>query len=900
MKTIISLCLCCCFFFQFIQAQNVPGGMKYQAIARDLDGQIMANKQVVLKINLHSDNQAQEADYIELHAVKTNQFGLFDLVIGNGRVEAGSFEAIPWSTHDIFMAISIRDEVSKAFITISDSKLLAVPYAFHAATASELVETAHNGRSTFNTNPDKHWSVFGNEGTSSSINKLGTTDKADLVIVTADQERMRITNPGNIKIANELTVAGDALYKSNFYVERNVDLNTSEGRTNVYGSLSVLRNAPTRLSGTLNVDGYARINNTLSVTNNAPTYLSGTADVGSDLTVGGKTNLKDALLVGNSAPTYLTGILLVNGLANFRNDVLAESKLTVDGQTTLNNSLTVTNMSPTLLSGRLDIEQELQVNGTTTLNDDFTVENQSMTHLSGDLVVEGVAEFGKELSVAGALNLQDSLTVLNQAPTYFTGKLDVEGETSINNAVEIVGSLDLIHDSNGYIATLSNTNDGNGDGLKISLGKTHPRWNGNGEVALTFPGQAFLESTVTTTADLVSNLISTGDFDLQDLEPLGVELANIVTDLYSNFDFVAATACNVTKDIIVGLNDEILPVSIPRIRLPKVGVGGDITIPFPTGDVDISVPDLSVGPHTLLSARNLVNELPVPTCDAVPPLNNTFDLPNIQFVDVNNSLTSDNKFIQFTDMENRQLGAIEAQSIREWGNSYLNAPFFLNLFNSFAGVTVIGIDPTQIAETAGKYIINGIAQFSNIINDYNTIGVQYNSGFGDYAEWLERAEQDEFISAGDIVGVSGGKISKNLDGAEQIMAVSTNPIVLGNAPDEENAHLGNKVAFMGQIPVKILGPVTTGDFIVANSEIPGYGIAIHPTDMTVDDYALVVGRSWETIELEGPKMVNTVIGVHNGSMINIMKEYVEKQKETDARLSSIEERLSTLLPIANN
>ena len=232
---------------------------------------------------------------------------------------------------------------------------------------------------------------------------------------------------------------------------------------------------------------------------------------------------------------------------------------------------------------------------------------------------------------------------------------------------------------------------------------------------------------------------------------------------------------------------------------------------------------------------------------------------------------------------------------------YFNtSAYFLNIFNSFAGVTVVGLDPTQLAETAIKYGINGLTQVANLADAYNSIGVEYSSGFGDYAEWLERLDSTEQIRPGDIVGVVSGKITKNLTNAEQVMAVSSKPIVLGNTPPEDKADMGNKIAFMGQIPVKVMGSVKTGDFIVGRGEVPGYGVAIHPEDMTVDDFRLAVGRSWETMESDGPKMVNTVVGVHNGNSLNILKKYQKRLDETDARLNALEGRLDMYFPAPTN
>jgi hypothetical protein len=89
-----------------------------------------------------------------------------------------------------------------------------------------------------------------------------------------------------------------------------------------------------------------------------------------------------------------------------------------------------------------------------------------------------------------------------------------------------------------------------------------------------------------------------------------------------------------------------------------------------------------------------------------------------------------------------------------------------------------------------------------------------------------------------------------------------------------------------------MGAVQPGDYIVAKGEVPGFGIAVHPKDMIIDDFKLAVGRSWEQNKNAGPKMVNTVVGVHNNDFLNILKTYKEKFDKTDERLKVIEEKLN--------
>src|SRR5690606_18809373 len=62
-------------------AQSIPQGMKYQAVARDPRGQVLANTSLQLDVKLYSDPAVREIAYSELHKVTTNELGLFSLTI---------------------------------------------------------------------------------------------------------------------------------------------------------------------------------------------------------------------------------------------------------------------------------------------------------------------------------------------------------------------------------------------------------------------------------------------------------------------------------------------------------------------------------------------------------------------------------------------------------------------------------------------------------------------------------------------------------------------------------------------------------------------------------------------------------------------------------------------------
>jgi hypothetical protein len=292
------------------------------------------------------------------------------------------------------------------------------------------------------------------------------------------------------------------------------------------------------------------------------------------------------------------------------------------------------------------------------------------------------------------------------------------------------------------------------------------------------------------------------------------------------------------------------------------------------------VPSIEIGPYTIPALTvvpriTVFPKIPKLNCLQLPSLK----LPVLEFKNVSNSLTKENEFITFADKEGRKLGAIRAQSIENFSIDYFDGVKLLDIGSQIMGIDIV------------KDAMGVVAVAAQMNNDYNNIGVEYSSGNGDYAEWLERKDPNENISAGDIVGVRGGRITKNLDSAEQIMAVSSRPIMLGNMPENGKKWMGNEIAFMGQIPVKITGPVHSGDFIVATGSIPGYGIAIPATEMKADDYRLAVGRSWETNEKKGPKMVNTIVGIHNHEFLKIMGSMQQKIENNDRRLEAIEEKL---------
>ncbi|MBL8766547.1 MAG: hypothetical protein JNL94_04225, partial [Planctomycetes bacterium] len=199
------------------------------------------------------------------------------------------------------------------------------------------------------------------------------------------------------------------------------------------------------------------------------------------------------------------------------------------------------------------------------------------------------------------------------------------------------------------------------------------------------------------------------------------------------------------------------------------------------------------------------------------------------------------------------------ETLVEWG--------LANGFQDF-----ITLDPLQLAVAGATYLAE-----IKVLDG----GVTYNSTGADYAEWLPKMDADETFAFGMIVGVHGGHISKKTAGAEQLMPVSLAPVVVGNTPPKGDEHRYEKVGFMGQVPVLVVGGCEAGDYILPSGREDGTGIAVAPGDLEVAQMGLVVGRALEPSQNDRADLINTLIGVKTN-------EWAEIAQRHDARVTELE------------
>ena len=572
----------------------------------------------------------------------------------------------------------------------------------------------------------------------------------------------------------------------------------------------------------------------------------------------------------------------------YHRDIIASEDLSVDGNSFLKGNLNINQElsvdGNSLIKGNLDVNNDLNVGENTKLSGELTVEDNTL--LSSKLTVanQSLSDLSGDLKVAGTATISKSLSVLDSSSTTLTGSLDVSGDASFMGDVNFDGDLKLKNtisiesDNDNFLATFNNSSGGDGDGLLIKLGRTHSAWNGSSFISAPMPTTEPYKELLQLLRDIID-----GKKKPTDITPLDIVKA-------SPDAMLVAAAQDITNRITSEINKVMPKVNIPKIEVPKIQ-SPEVNLP----GLRVSVAGVTytvtngfrlIGRQTIYPGETLFEGGDVPPDIPQISIPGLPKLPEINIItqNVNNSLNNNNEYIRFEDKDGRRMGTIQAENLSEWrDNTFLNDVYMLDLIAGF-----IGVDPLQA-------IIGANAAISNLLYDYNRIGVAYMSGHGDYAEWLERDDHSEYLTAGDIVGVKAAKITKDLTDFEQVMVVSYKPIILGNIPDENKTHLGNNIAFMGQVPVKVIGPVSSGDYIVAHGEISGYGKAINPKEMKTENFKFAVGRSWDTNLNDGPKLINTVVGIHNGDWVKVMQKIELRQEKFEDRLNEFENKVDQLI-----
>ena len=556
--------------------------------------------------------------------------------------------------------------------------------------------------------------------------------------------------------------------------------------------------------------------------------------------------------------------------------------------------------------------------GTQTINNGpFTVTNISPTLLSGILTVDKRTLLNDKLEVFGPTKLNNTLFVDNKGlstfPSEFKGAVKISDTTQSDGAIETGSAASppinlTVNTSKGALVV----DGGAGVGRNFNVG---------GDFAVqgstAFGGAVSFYSPLSIKATEQSETIWVGDTITGALRVFGG--TGIRGKLNVGNDFSIRQ-----QPVTLPYNDPSDPMNVFNIN----ATNGQVTI---KNNLFPSTPDL----------------VPV----ILPGINSTHDMNFDNYplriegsnqgiaIKISGSRSNDNNFMSFWD-ENQMWGRIEGETIAEFANSpgyrlakkgQAYTEFAAEVSEGFAIANTV-IAALQLVKASLDFricvgfgicvalpSIAGIAfavievasagtqlhfaqqalgrarELTTIFDTNKSMleGVTYKSGAGDYAEYLLRAEFDEKISAGEVIGVIGGKVSKNTTNAERILVVSSKPIVLGNMPQPGEEEKYEKVAFMGQIPVKVFGKVSIGDYIIPSGNNDGVGIAIPPSEMKSQDVKNIIGVAWSESEITfGYNTVMVAVGLNRNDNNQEVSKLESQVNQQDIEINEMKKMLN--------
>jgi hypothetical protein len=116
---------------------TVPGGINYQAVARDSYGKEIVNTDIEVQFTITSGiPPTGTVEYQEVFTdVTTSKYGVFSLIIGKGDPVIGTFADIDWSSFNHYLQVSVKFENN--FMDMGTMQFMAVPYALYAGKSLE-------------------------------------------------------------------------------------------------------------------------------------------------------------------------------------------------------------------------------------------------------------------------------------------------------------------------------------------------------------------------------------------------------------------------------------------------------------------------------------------------------------------------------------------------------------------------------------------------------------------------------------------------------------------------------------------------------------------------------------------------------------------------------------------
>jgi predicted acyltransferase (DUF342 family) len=358
---------------------------------------------------------------------------------------------------NVFIKDSLGIGIGEPVVSLDVSAVDAIKLP--KGTTNERPNTAvnpaeHKGYIRYNSSTDQFegygagnaWGSLGgvidvDQDTKITAETSANADNDELRFYTADVERMRVKDNGDVSMNHDLSLQGAAALASTLDVTGATTMASTldvSGDTKINTNKFVVTAASgnTAIAGTLDVSGATVLDSTVNVTGGAA--LASTLDVSGDT----KINTNKFVVTAASGNTDIAGTLDVAGASTLTStlDVTGAttlgSTLDVTGESTFNNNVLVkqgdtTKASIALSSGNISTQGNVSADGSLYVNTDKFVVNGT----NGDTTVAG------ELNVADDTKINTDKFVVTAATgnTDIAGTLDAAGATTLGSTLDVTG-----------------------------------------------------------------------------------------------------------------------------------------------------------------------------------------------------------------------------------------------------------------------------------------------------------------------------------------------------------------------------------------------------------------------------------------------------------------------------
>lgn len=239
--------------FSLAFAMNVsaqaPEGINYQAVVRDLSGAIIANSPVGLKLSLLQTSATGTVVYEETFAPFSNDFGLVNVVLGEGTVISGTFSTINWGAGPYFIEVAADVTGGTSYAILGTQKLMSVPYALYAKTAGNQFSGDYNDLTNQPTIPTMTSELTNDSGFITSPNDADSDPSNEIQNLSLSGSSLAISGANSVDLSSidtQLSEAQvDAYVANNGYITTEIDGSI----TNELQTLSVSGNNITLSNG---------------------------------------------------------------------------------------------------------------------------------------------------------------------------------------------------------------------------------------------------------------------------------------------------------------------------------------------------------------------------------------------------------------------------------------------------------------------------------------------------------------------------------------------------------------------------------------------------------------------------------------------------------------------------